>query len=80
MILLIGKRIYRTVVFVLVLLLILPVIQFYAVRALNPQAVHFRQPRGEALKVLSDIDSETQNRTGISRVLYFLHEFYQNGL
>lgn len=80
MILILGKRIYRAVVFVLVLLIILPIIQFYAVRALNPQAVHFRQPRGEALKVVSELDSESHDITGLTRFFYFLHEFYQNGL
>ena len=80
MILILGKRTYRAVVFVLVLLIILPVIQFYAVRALDPQAVHFRQPRGEALKVISELDSETQDIPRLTQFFYFLHEFYQNGL
>lgn len=81
-ILVLGKRLYRAAVIVLIVLLVLPVLQFYASRALNPQTVHFREPRGEALKV--SVDGVNRgipvNAPAAKRFLYFLHEFYQNGL
>ena len=80
MIIVLGKRIYRLVVAVLLLLLILPVIHYYALRAVDPQAVHFQEPRGEALKVSADAEEDQRFLDVFPRFLYYIHEFYQNGL
>lgn len=80
MILVLGRRLYRLMLFILIVLLILPVCQYYAIRALNPQYVQLHEPRGQAIKVSSDLVEEDEERGPVSRFLYNLHEFYQNGL
>ncbi|MDW7652174.1 MAG: DUF4227 family protein [Bacillota bacterium] len=80
MIIVLGKRLYRFIVLLLVLFLIAPVIGYYFLRTLEPETVHFRQPRGDALKVSADDDADERNRGILSRYMYYLHEFYQNGL
>jgi hypothetical protein len=57
----------------------LPLLQYYTFKALRPQTVHFREPRGEAIKV--SVDGVEEEKHGIfPRFLYFINEFYQNGL
>jgi hypothetical protein len=80
LILIVAKRIYRFMIMILILLLILPVIQYYSVRALDPHYVQFREPRGEALKVSAELDEDMGDKGAVIRFLYFLHEFYQNGI
>jgi hypothetical protein len=80
MILVLGRRIFRLVVFTLVLLLILPVLQYYFLRALDPQYVQFHEPRGNALKVSADLEDNGLERSKLSRLQYYLHDFYQNGI
>ena len=80
MILVLGRRIYRVILVFLILLLILPLIQYYILRTLEPETVHFREPRGDALKVSADAEAQDRYPGVLSRYLYYLHEFYQNGL
>ncbi|MCR3923409.1 MAG: hypothetical protein NUK65_12995 [Firmicutes bacterium] len=80
MIILLGRKLYRLLMFFLILLIILPLLQFYAVRIFNPHTVSFREPRGQAIKVVASEGTAVDNLPVTTRFLYFLHEFYQNGL
>lgn len=75
----IGRTFIRVMLIILLLLLILPLLQYYTLKAVNPQTVHFREPRGEAIKV--SVDGVEEEKHGVfPRFLYYLNEFYQNGL
>lgn len=75
----VGRTALRVILIILLLLLMLPLFQYYTLKALSPQTVHFREPRGEAIKVsVEGVEEETHG--AIPRFLYFLNEFYQNGL
>jgi hypothetical protein len=80
MILVMGRRLFRMLVLLLVLTLVLPLARFYQLRALDPHYVQqYHEPRGGALKVSADWEDD--RREGFwGRFRYFLHEFYQNGL
>jgi hypothetical protein len=80
MIFVVGRRIFRTVIFIVVLVLILPVVHYYSMRLQNPRYVLFEEPRGNALKVSADLEGEGPNPGIWERIQHYLHEFYQNGL
>ncbi|MBS3900419.1 MAG: hypothetical protein KGZ54_00155 [Dethiobacter sp.] len=80
MILLLRRRIYRLLIFILTMLLILPLLQYYLLLALNPQFVQFAEPRGAALKVLAGVDNCFEEKGVLFKLLAPLHEFYQNGI
>ncbi|EEG78298.1 DUF4227 family protein [Dethiobacter alkaliphilus] len=80
MIIVLGKKVYRLAVVILLLLLLLPLIHYYALRVIEPQAVHYQKPRGEALKVSAETEENGQLSRTIPRFLQYVHEFYQNGL
>jgi len=75
-----GRKIYRFVVLLILLFLFLPVLYFYLYGLADPKAVHFREPRGEALKVSADVDSPATEESFLSRFVYYSKQFYQNGL
>lgn len=79
MIIVLGKRLYRLLVAVLLLIIVFPLIQYYALRTVNQQAVHFQEPRGSALKVTADMEDREPYYL-FPRFLHYVHEFYQNGL
>lgn len=74
------KQMFRLVFFIVLILLALPLIRYYASQAVAPETVHFRQPRGDALKVSADDGEAPENLGVMARFFYYLHEFYQNGL
>lgn len=75
----VGRKFLRVILIILLLLLLLPLLQYYTLKTLSPQTVHFREPRGEAIKV--SVDGVEDEKYGVfPRFLYFLNEFYQNGL
>lgn len=75
-----SRRLYRFIVFLLLLLLVLPVLHYYLVTLVNPLAVHFREPRGEALKVSVDVDLPSGELGTLTRLVFYSKEFLQNGL
>lgn len=80
MILLLRRRIYRLLIFILTMVLVLPLLQYYVLLALNPQFVQFDVPRGAALKVLVGVDNCAEEESAFSKLFTILHEFYQNGI
>lgn len=80
MIFLLSRRIYRLLIFTLAMVLILPLLQYYTLLALDPQFVQFREPRGAALKVLVGVDNCAEEQGALIKFLAYLHEFYQNGI
>jgi hypothetical protein len=75
-----SRRLYRFIVLLLLLLLILPVLHYYLVTLANPLSVHFRKPRGEALKVSLDVDLLPGELGTLNRLGFYSKEFLQNGL
>ncbi len=75
----IGRKFLRIISITVILLLTLLLLQYYTFMALNPQRVHFREPRGEAIKVSVDGVEDEKNEI-YDRFLNFLNEFFQNGL
>jgi hypothetical protein len=74
------RRILRLLLLVLIMIFILPLLHFFITSAVNPASVHFREPLGDAIKVF-DPDGENQSQLSIiSRVIYYIREFYQNKL
>jgi len=80
MIFLLSRRIYRLLIFTLAMLLILPLLQYYTLLALDPQFVQYGEPRGAALKVLVGVDNCAEEQGTFYKFLAYLHEFYQNGI
>lgn len=74
------KRVLRPVFCVLLIVLAFPLVRYYATQAVFPETVHFRQPRGDALKVSVDDGVTPENLGVMARFVYYLHEYYQNGL
>jgi len=77
---LLSRRIYRLLIFTLAMLLILPLLQYYTLLALDPQFVQYGEPRGAALKVLVGVDNCAEKQGTFYKFLAYLHEFYQNGI
>ena len=75
-----GIRIRRLLLLVLIMVFILPLLHFFIAGAVNPASVHFREPQGEAVKVFISDDEEDAKQGIRSRVIYYIHDFYQNKL
>ncbi|MGI6659456.1 MAG: DUF4227 family protein [Dethiobacteraceae bacterium] len=75
-----GRKLTRLLLTFLLLLLVLPLLQYYVLRLVQPEAVSFREPRGAALKVSTNITQSVSSLPAVTRFLYYLHDFYQNGL
>ncbi|HZK25420.1 MAG TPA: hypothetical protein VFC74_08530 [Oscillospiraceae bacterium] len=75
-----GKKLTSLLWGFLLLLVVLPLLQFYVLQLRHPQAVIFREPRGAALKVSANVSQSVESLPTPTRFLYYLHDFYQNGL
>lgn len=75
--LVVGRRVFRTFLFLLVMVFIFPLLLFFAGRLRDPMTVHFHEPRGNAVKVIAEGE---QPPGRAERILLYIMEFYQNGL
>ncbi|NLZ93346.1 MAG: YqzK family protein [Firmicutes bacterium] len=75
-----SKKLTRLLLVFLLLLIVFPLIHYYALRLLHPEMVSFREPRGMAIKVAASRQQPKEKLHTMTRFLYFLHDFYQNGL
>lgn len=79
MIIIVGGRLYRALVFLLIFLLILPLLHYYARQAAR-QTVIYRLEGGETVTVSAVTDNPAGAVRGMGRFMMSLHDFYQNGL
>jgi hypothetical protein len=75
-----GRRLYRLLLIVLILILVLPLLHYFFISASNPAGVQFKEPLGDAIKVLLPEGAEEGKTSVLSRVIYYIREFYQNKL
>ncbi len=78
-ILLMGRRPVRFIFRLVVFFLILPLL-FYFAAATRTGHVRFREPGGDAIKVLQEGTGEEKYNSGWGRLMYYIFEFYQNRL
>ncbi len=76
----IGRRLWRSMVIILIIILILPLLYHFLASAVDPTSVHFREPVGEAVKVLMPEGADGEQIGALKRVFYYIREFYQNKL
>ncbi|NLZ38823.1 MAG: YqzK family protein [Firmicutes bacterium] len=74
-----SKKLKRFLLIFLLLLLVFPLLHYYALRFLQPEMVVFREPRGRAIKVMSGSQQSGKSYI-LTSFLSYLHDFYQNGL
>lgn len=75
-----ARKTRRLIVAMLLMLLLLPLINFYILQALDPFAVTYQTPRGEAVKVAAGGHGRRDNAPLLTRLFSYLHDFFQNGL
>lgn len=78
MVLLIGRRLFRLLVCLVITFFILPLLFFYITG--QGRHVHFRQPCGKAIKVAGETLEEGNNYSVWGRIRYHIIDFYQNEL
>ncbi len=76
----IGRRLWRFLVITLIIIFILPLLYHFLASAVDPTLVHFREPLGEAVKVLMPEGAEGEQIGFLGRVFYYIRVFYQNKL
>lgn len=74
----VGRKAFRVLLFSLILFFVLPLLYYFAGQLRDPMTVHFHEPKGNAIKVMTEGEKAEPGR--VRRILLYIMEFYQNGL
>jgi len=74
------KNLCRLLIAAIIFIIILPLMIYFTAMSTDSSTVHFHTPKGDAVKVISDIGFSIEQKPVYKRYLYYIFDFYQNKL